>query len=623
MNKWFIAFMVFLALGIIALVLAIYFTQTKSSPNHAVAGDIQPLPPMDPTYNVLTNSGRHVLVDPSADIHMRTNLNFAKPFPARFYSAPDINQYLAKLYSENHFDYQSECWQVALYWKSQQCALGIKFSIVMPVYNQEAIIVNNLKSVFEMTQDLFEVIVICDGCSDKTQSVIIDWWRTYSPPPRCIQFVLVHIKDSIFETACDNIGFKLSSGPMIVEIQADMTMTQHGYNEMLAQPLYSYDDIIGVSGRCTHDDRDSIGLATMQEQTDQLSGGKCYLMASINRGPLLLDRMKLIACGFLDEGFVLGNDDHDLFYRAWTSHGFRACYVKMPFISDLKDGTTRKPMAPGQKRILQSRKKKTELKFAQIKLPVYRNLQPSLSAETALVTFGNAQSIHWSNVELAMEVHARLGIQFDRVRLYNDFDVRSYLLQLPSDAHHSRGHSYWAWKPWIIYQSMLQLPESCIVVYMDAGMYFKDKTTFQNLMDEAKTQVEDYTFFSTGHNNSSYCKCELIQEVPSDTRELFRENTMINAALLIFRNTAKMRDIVLEWLRKVQEPFMVSDESSGTCINTPDFKDHRHDQAVLSFVIRRNNLLLINRNTSQFANHHRIRTPEDSSLLRKRLGLQQ
>ena len=53
------------------------------------------------------------------------------------------------------------------------------YSIVTPIYNQEAIIVKNIKSILEKTDDFFELILILDFCFDKTEEVLLNYLNSF------------------------------------------------------------------------------------------------------------------------------------------------------------------------------------------------------------------------------------------------------------------------------------------------------------------------------------------------------------------------------------------------------------------------------------------------------------
>jgi hypothetical protein len=157
----------------------------------------------------------------------------------------------------------------------------------------------------------------------------------------------------LFETCADNLGFFCSRGEYFLEIQADMNITETGYNMKLLQPFLLKDTIIGISGRCCHTFSESSGygklgrsiLNTISELG--LDASYCYISNTCNRGPLLLHGPKVQELGYLDEvNYFLDNSDHDLFARAYIQKGWICGYVPIDVSSPLENGSTRKPRDP-------------------------------------------------------------------------------------------------------------------------------------------------------------------------------------------------------------------------------------------------------------------------------------
>ena len=167
-------------------------------------------------------------------------------------------------------------------------------------------------------------------------------------PGNLTRSILIRQPTPVYETTCDNIGFLLSSGPYILEIQADMEMTEYGFNTNLRRGFDAYDDIIAVSGRCTHVFGNAIGVGKLGELIEaplhpSLDRNTMYLYGTCNRGPLLLDHQKLKSLGYLDErNYFHLDSDHDLLARALVMKGWRCGYIPMEFSSPLKEGSARR-----------------------------------------------------------------------------------------------------------------------------------------------------------------------------------------------------------------------------------------------------------------------------------------
>jgi glycosyltransferase involved in cell wall biosynthesis len=229
------------------------------------------------------------------------------------------------------------------------------FSIVTPVYNQENIIVQNFKSILDnTTEKYYEIIYILDSCSDNTETNLINFINNMNVEeyPLLIKILIIKSNIPLFETSADNLGFICSDGEYLLEIQADMTMTQPGYNMKLLKPFILNENIIGISGRCCHsfDETNGIGklgLDITKQLLPHIDQNAYYIGETCNRGPLLLHNSKLKELGYLDEvNYFLDNSDHDLFARAYFLKNWICGYVPIEFSSPLENGSTRKPRDP-------------------------------------------------------------------------------------------------------------------------------------------------------------------------------------------------------------------------------------------------------------------------------------
>jgi|11BtaG_2_1085332.scaffolds.fasta_scaffold03033_3 glycosyltransferase involved in cell wall biosynthesis len=232
---------------------------------------------------------------------------------------------------------------------------SVDFSVVLPVFNQDSFICKNIESILKYTQGSSELIIILDFCIDNSLEKINIYFDNYENKYKNFKQVSIidHSDFPIFESSCDNLGFMLAEGKFCLEIQGDQEMIEPGYNLQLARPFDSYRSCIGVSGRCTHARPSSVypisGFKCSDPDTPLpkdfpenvfISGETC------NRGPLLIDRAKIIELNFLDEkNFPLVNSEHDFFMRAKYFKNYICGYMPINFNS---------PGAHGGSRIVQS-----------------------------------------------------------------------------------------------------------------------------------------------------------------------------------------------------------------------------------------------------------------------------
>jgi len=267
----------------------------------------------------------------------------------------------------------------------------ITYSVVMPVYNQEAILVKNLRSVLQMTQGPFEVLLILDYCFDRSEQVLLNFLESYRPPQNLVQITVFKTTEPLFETKCDNIGFRHAQGTYCLEIQADMEMTEPGYNLHMTKPFQLLPNVIAVSGRCAHNVFAPGGIGKLGPLVEHsmnelgLDRNRFYVLETCNRGPLLLERKKLAQLHYLDEkNYFLDNSDHDLMIRAYLKKGYICGYVPIDFASPLDTGSTRSTHTYNDcKEYEVNRAAKEQLKqTCKSDLEQYRSMWPSRDPRT-------------------------------------------------------------------------------------------------------------------------------------------------------------------------------------------------------------------------------------------------
>jgi glycosyltransferase involved in cell wall biosynthesis len=89
------------------------------------------------------------------------------------------------------------------------------FSVIIPAHNEESVIERTLRALLhEARPDEFEVIVVCNGCSDETATLV----RKRFPS------VTVLERDEASKTAAINAGIRESSRPACLLLDADIEL---------------------------------------------------------------------------------------------------------------------------------------------------------------------------------------------------------------------------------------------------------------------------------------------------------------------------------------------------------------------------------------------------------------
>lgn len=198
-----------------------------------------------------------------------------------------------------------------------------------------------------------------------------------------------------------------------------------------------------------------------------------------------------------------------------------------------------------------------------------------------------------------------------------------------------RGCGYWLWKPHIIDRVMSKLPDGDIVVYADAGIEFINNVNY--IIDRMD---QDIFLFGNNWEHAHWCKRDVIEAVwpfyergrllrGADARMIDdrtvnvfvggerrqrevnllelaweRFHKQCQASVIFFRVSDYSRKFVAEWLKWclhrtrfsegvcTDEWRYLIDDSPSKLPNHPEFREHRHDQAILTTLAYREGIKL-------------------------------
>ena len=134
---------------------------------------------------------------------------------------------------------------------NKQSTSDIILSVIVPVFNQEAIIESVILSIVENVTSHYELIIIDDASEDQTLAILnrilsrIDFDK-YS---NLLNIRLFHNSVSQFETRCDDFGIRNSLGNFCLEIQADMIIKDYGFDIRMLRAAEKFPKLAAISGR--------------------------------------------------------------------------------------------------------------------------------------------------------------------------------------------------------------------------------------------------------------------------------------------------------------------------------------------------------------------------------------
>ena len=153
-----------------------------------------------------------------------------------------------------------------------------------------------------------------------------------------------------------------------------------------------------------------------------------------------------------------------------------------------------------------------------------------------------------------------------------------------------RGSGFYAWKPFIIQKKLEEAPEGDIVFYCDVGRTFPYKLLsaslqfFLNWMKTRQQSVMPGIKIPWGGPMSMWTKRDAFVSMSMDTPSI-HATAPIQASFSIWISGLDSKEIVAEWMNISAQRQLISDDPS--VVSLPElsgYKEHRHDQSLLSLV---------------------------------------
>ncbi len=151
-----------------------------------------------------------------------------------------------------------------------------------------------------------------------------------------------------------------------------------------------------------------------------------------------------------------------------------------------------------------------------------------------------------------------------------------------------RGEGYWLWKPKIILDTFKEMEYGDVLIYTDAG----------DILDITETDVlsfskhKDFCFTNwngRGHLHKSFTKRDCFILMDCDSPE-YHNAVQLEAGFLLLKKTDKNIDLVKEWFDYCSVKQIIDDEPNLHGSNLDGWKEHRHDQSILTNLILKKNI---------------------------------
>lgn len=200
-----------------------------------------------------------------------------------------------------------------------------------------------------------------------------------------------------------------------------------------------------------------------------------------------------------------------------------------------------------------------------------------------LIAFGGGIA----GIEQALDRVRRQAEAFpliDAVEIFEPSDLDSEYFEMFGNLvkDFPRGFGLWSWKPYLVDREIRKLRDGDILIYMDAGCEInpKGERVFAEYLDY--TSRNGFLFFSMGLQQRHWTKPNKTLVTPE---HYFRNQ--VSAGVFFIKASQESRRFVKTWLSLCasDESFLLKDPEPNQNSHFKGFRDHSHDQSVLSKVV--------------------------------------
>lgn len=149
-----------------------------------------------------------------------------------------------------------------------------------------------------------------------------------------------------------------------------------------------------------------------------------------------------------------------------------------------------------------------------------------------------------------------------------------------------RGNGYWLWKPYFILKTLKEkLNEGDYLIYTDAGILYMNSTSI--IIDFLTKRKAEIWAIQTHYIEKQYTKRDAFILLGADM-PFYTETPHYMAGIQIYRKSKFTENFLEEVLYYSQDKRIITDEPNTLGFNNyKGFKDNRHDQTVLSIMIKK------------------------------------
>lgn len=191
----------------------------------------------------------------------------------------------------------------------------------------------------------------------------------------------------------------------------------------------------------------------------------------------------------------------------------------------------------------------------------------------------------------------------DHIHIYSEDDLKN--IKEFWEKHkefvlsNKRGYGYWLWKSFLTLKTLDEMNDEDVLIYADMGceILVNNKTQFQNLINLAKNDCSGFISFEGTWNSrfvdnyieKNWTKSDLFEYLNCFN---LKDTPQQIATYFAVRKCEKSVELVKQWYN-ICSIYSLLDDTPSKIPNDASFIEHRHDQSILSLLIKNFNFTSI------------------------------
>ena len=207
------------------------------------------------------------------------------------------------------------------------------------------------------------------------------------------------------------------------------------------------------------------------------------------------------------------------------------------------------------------------------------------------VSFGGPTESYRNRVnEIAKQ--AKDTDMFDHIVTFTDKDLENDQEfwgkhgQFMSDPNNQRGYGFWLWKPYIILKVLETLKDGDFLVYADAGCTINPGgigryREYKSMLESSPFGLLAFQLYAC--NDNEYIKRATLEYIGATDQD--KNTPQIITTALMIKKTEQSVKFVRDWYQIASIYEFIDDSHHQE--EFAEFRDHRHDQAIFSLLVKR------------------------------------